>query len=134
MKFLFMRESFGHMTSISGFDALFTELGELNDKNFESVYVSNFDLKPTKEKYKWIKQKLRIYKPQVPYGKPTLSPFVQYRHELAADKLVKILEANPNSLLFLANSENQYGSVFQSLPSELKKRIIIFVHHINIDI
>ncbi len=128
MKFLFMRESFGHMTSISGFDALFAELGKLNENNFESVFVSSCDLQPNKEKYKWIKQKLRVYKPQVPYGRPTLSPFVQYRHELAADKLVKLLVANPNSLLFLANSENQYGSVFQSLPSELKKRIIIFVH------
>jgi glycosyltransferase involved in cell wall biosynthesis len=126
--FLFMRESFEHMTSISGFDALFTELGVLNDKNFESVYVSKYDLKPTKEEYKWLKQKLRIYKPQVPYGRSTLSPFVQYRHELAANKLVKLLVANPNSLLFLAFSENQYGSIFQSLPSELKKRIIIFVH------
>lgn len=126
--FFFLRESFNHMTSISGFDALFTELGELNGKNFESVYVSNYDLKPTKEKYKWIKQKLRIYKPQIPYGRPTLSPFVQYKHEIAASSLIQSFTLNPDALLFLAFSENQYGAVFYSLPDELKKRIIIFVH------
>ena len=111
MKFLFMRESFSHMTSISGFDALFTELGILNKDNFESFFVSNYDLRPSLEKYKWFKQKLRIYKPQVPYGRSTLSPFVQYRHEVAADNLLQYLKLKPDSLLFLANSENQYGLV-----------------------
>ncbi|WP_395748812.1 glycosyltransferase family 4 protein [Prosthecobacter sp.] len=122
----YVRETWGHMSAVSGFDALFTAL-----KAQHPAEVVDLPLPaepPPPGTLTRMVAKLRRIAGLERSSSPAPSPFVGVRHEIAAVKVLRFLRDHPESLALLSAGENQLGATFCNAPEELQKRLIVCFH------
>ncbi|OYW75695.1 MAG: hypothetical protein B7Z37_12095 [Verrucomicrobia bacterium 12-59-8] len=122
----YVRETWGHMSAVSGFDALFTAL-----KAQHSAEVCDLPLPPEppapgmgRRLYAKARRLAGLERPAA----SAPSPFVGLRHEKAAVKLLRFLREHPSALALLSAGENQLGATLCQAPEELQQRLVVCFH------
>jgi glycosyltransferase involved in cell wall biosynthesis len=122
----YVRETWGHMSAVSGFDALFTSL-----KAQHPAEVVDLPLPPEPPAPGMGTRMVAKLKRIAGLERPTASapsPFVGVRHEIAATKVLRFLRDHPESLVLLSAGENQLGATLCHAPKDLQNRLIVCFH------
>ena len=145
LNLLLIRETWGHMSSVSGFDPLFDAISASPKVNAKSIFVSREEVErfyqPIQQKQKVIHKIVRkigsnqpsnLTKalPKVPFVKEDvyITPFIQNIHEEVFD--IAYLEdiKNKYDLILFSVAENQFGKGLFSAPKEFKRKCVLFFH------
>jgi glycosyltransferase involved in cell wall biosynthesis len=128
MHLIFLKESWGHMTSVSGFDS-FSLSCVAND---QSIIKTIYPIKQT-NKFNLFKRivhasRVRINRGYHYYPSQYISPFCSSKNEEQAKYAVKKCAETKNSYLILTAGENQFGKCIVDASDDVKKRTIIVFH------
>lgn len=122
MHFILVREKWSHMGASSGFDPLFECLLMRDDNTYDSVFASDFEKVPQKNRFTRF-----LHKP-AKLAQKRLSPYVEDKHERMAFHVVQLMYKHPEALVLLSVCENQMATSFTSLPNAMLARLVLFVH------
>ena len=122
----YVRETWGHMSAVSGFDALFAAL-----KAQHPAEVSDLPLPPEppppgvgRRLYAKARRLAGLERP----SPASPSPFVGVRHEKAAARVLRFLREHPGALALLSAGENQLGATLCQAPEDLQQRLVVCFH------
>jgi len=122
----YVRETWGHMSAVSGFDALFTALKAQHPAEVSDLPLPPEPPAPGMGSRLLAKARrlagLATHLPSAP------SPFVGVRHEKAALKVLRFLRGRPGSLALLSAGENQLGATLCQAPADLQQRLVVCFH------
>lgn len=119
---ILLRETWSHMSAVSGFDPLCAELTRRLGRRARSVTVgAEVDRVPL-----WLKiwRRVRRLTPRP----PLLSPAVRPRHEEAAAEALAAFRRDPEALCLLSVGESHFSANFAALEPGLKRRIFLCLH------
>jgi len=121
---ILIRETWSHMAAVSGYDPLFAAIGEAGVGKVTNLHVPSSN--PRASLKKKVLAKLGVSKSPSP--PPAPSPFTEPRHELLALAALEEARSQPDSLLILSASENQYAGWFTTAPVDIRKRLVLCLH------
>jgi glycosyltransferase involved in cell wall biosynthesis len=127
---ILVRESFSHMSTVSGFDPLFQHLHEMVD-GVESLFVDQTTLTQLhRSRLQRVFRKLSRQNSPITGFDPRScpSPFSDELHHLIGLLLLEKLSDNPDAKAVLAFGENQYTGCLALAPSHVRSRLIVFMH------
>jgi len=126
LQLICLRETWEQMSSVSGFDPLFTAI-----ENNCNCGVQNYFISQLVSRKSHIIQRV-LCKLSFTHADKTsgyrINPFVGERHENIAAKIVRDAEQNSNALVLLSAGENQYAHYFITASDSVRKRIVIVLH------
>lgn len=123
---ILIRETWNHMSLMSGFDPLFSQICECPGFCFQEFRVPTNGHMPSNSLFRRIAN--RVAPPRSVRRSKASSPFVQEKHEILSERVLKAATEIPDSIILLSAFENQYGDAFASAPSSVRRRIAACVH------
>lgn len=124
MQFILVRETWPHMSSVSGFDALFAEFELRFKNNTLSFFANQFEQLPNQNRW----QRLFKSKRMLANSLEKNSPFVEAKHDRLAVEVINAMQTYPNAIVLLSVTENQLSTLFNILSDDFKSRMVLFVH------
>lgn len=121
---ILIRETWSHMAAVSGYDPLFAAISEAGKGKVTDLFVPSSNPRPSLKKK--VLGKLGVSKVKSPPSAP--SPFTEPRHEVLALAALEEARRQPEALLILSASENQYAGWFTTAAPEIRKRLILCLH------
>lgn len=127
-EYIFLTESWKHMSSVSGFDRFSLSCGEYNQNIIKTVLPlnNNNNFEFSKRIIRAIK--VRINPERYSYPSAYISPFCNARNESIVNNAVRRCAQNKNSLLILTAGENQFGKSIVEASDNVKSRTIVVFH------
>ena len=119
-----LRETWRHMSAVSGFDPLFASLQEQGGAKVVSHHVPAALPRPALHQRIISQFGLRFSSPPP----IEISPLVEAHHITIAKKCLTILTQNSDDILVLSAGENQLASCLATASPDIRKRIFIFFH------
>lgn len=129
-RLIMVRESFSHMSAVSGFDPLFQHLDRMID-GVESLHVDQTTLtqlhRPRLQRlYRKLSRQNNLITGFDARSCP--SPFSDEMHHLIGLLLLEKLSVTPDAKAVLAFAENQYAGCLAKAPSDVRSRLIVCMH------
>lgn len=125
-RLLIVRETWSHMSSVSGFDGLAQTLIENRPEKFISLFVDDYRNITWGFKLR-ILNRLNNLKSTNLFTKKQL-PYVTLRHQNIAIEIISKLKKDRSLFVLLTATENQFSKQFASLKNEYKQRIVVVLH------
>ena len=126
-----LRESFSHMSAVSGFDPLSEELAKLIPQT-ESLHVDYRSLaQPSRSLREKLGRRLNSFRKQkttFSADAPPVSPFNTKLHNLIGGVLQEKLNHQPGSKALLTFGENQYSGGLAAGGPALRQRLVVCLH------
>jgi len=122
----YVRETWGHMSAVSGFDALFTALKAQHPAEVSDLPLPPEQPAPGVGRRLYAKARRLVGLERATASAP--SPFVGPRHEKAALRVLRFLRERPGSVALLSAGENQLGATLCQAPEELQQRLVVCFH------
>ena len=127
VKLILVRQTWSHMSSVSGYDPLFEIIQKKMGDTAISVFVSTA---PYLRKISYIEKilyklgikKRRYFKLNGP------APSISRQNEITSSIVIDYATNHPEALIVLSVSENQFGDIFASASNEIKRRIVLNFH------
>lgn len=119
-----LRETWGHMAAVSGFDPLFAAICERRD-NCHSFFV------PAENPAPGVLEKLlrRVGLLKAADTRPSPDPrYMEPRHVLAARRILHFAQQYKDATIILAAAENQYCSLLSRADDDLRRRLVLCLH------
>lgn len=124
-KAILLRETWGHMSAVSGFDPLFTAISSLPGVSTSSLYVASTSPVPS-----FLQKLLSLFglRPTAKRNDPPDPSYMEKRHVLAAQELLLRANKDTDSLVFLSAAENQYCSHLSKADASIRSRLVLCLH------
>jgi len=118
-----LRETWGHMAAVSGFDPLFAAICERRD-NCHSFFVPAENPKPGV-----LENLLRRVGLSQPDSRPSPDPnYMELRHVQSARRILQFAQQIKDATIILAAAENQYCSLLSGADCDLRRRLVLCLH------
>lgn len=126
--FILLRETWSHMSSVSGFDPLFVEFVKLVGPGAKSFFVPGVSPKMTRLERLLAKAPRLTGYYDVYDLKNAPAPGIEPRQNAIAGSLLREANKSPQSLILLSSAESQYGQHFLEAPPSVRNRLVLFMH------
>lgn len=123
--YVFVRETWPHMSACSGFDRLFSEIQSARHETTYNVFVTPEDRSDKLLSRVAARLGLKRFKTLSSRGEPS---YVSSKHLVAACAALECLEKHNSAICILSSAENQFNRILQGQPNRILNRIIVCFH------